>query len=439
MFKTEERAPLLVEEAQEGAILRGEVPCRESHDVLPAVDAVLDEVREQFTATDQLGGGEEEGRGRVIQRALQQLRATGAFGVAARAEVQNEPDTARSSSHSDRLQTAVEITRRLARVDGSLAQIPQSHFVFSRYVGAGVRCGDESALAHGVLEGTVLVANAQVERDPVRIGTDVQGRQTLRGSKRFCTGSTYADALAVVIEGKEVVLLPASAPGVRIIDDWQAIGQELTGSGTVEFDGAEVTGVPQYALSVTAAGYTGEGSVEGHTSWISGAAANGIFADPPQVRHHGAFAQALHAAIDLGLFEGAVAAAYELAGLPKDDGEIDPGLASLLGEIDIQLFAAQAAFEKLQSSLNLSANNAQQTALDITRAKLVIQDAALDSVAKLFEVAGSAGYAGTKALDRRWRDLRVHSLHDKRRNKIRLLGQAVGVGEPLPLDGKLGG
>ena len=242
-----------------------------------------------------------------------------------------------------------------------------------------------------------------------------------------------------MIENKEVVLLPASAPGVRIIDDWQATGQEFTGSGTVEFDGVEVTGAPRYTLSVTAAGYTGEKSAEISTSEISEAVESGLFAGSPQVRHHGAFAQALHAAIDLGLFEGAVAAAYELAGLPKNDGEIDPGLATLLGEIDIQLFTAQAAFEKLQSSLNLPANDGQQTALDITRAKLVIQDVALDSVAKLFEVAGSAGYAGTRALDRRWRDLRVHSLHDKRRDKLRLLGKAVGIGEPLPLDGKLGG
>lgn len=37
------------------------------------------------------------------------------------------------------------------------------------------------------------------------------------------------------------------------------------------------------------------------------------------------------------------------------------------------------------------------------------------------------------------RDLRVHSLHDRKREKLRILGEQVALGSAIPLDGKLSG
>lgn len=378
--------------------------------VLHSLQRVLKETQAEFTATDQLDIRAEESRGGVIKKTLQQLRGTGLFGLAVR----------------DALPDALEATRRLARLDGSLAQIPQSHFVFSRYL------TPDTPMWTDVREGTVLVANAQVDLEPVVVTPNGNGRQQLHGSKRFCTGSTYADVIAVVIQGEDVVFLPVGSTGLEVVDNWQAVGQEYTGSGTVRLNGVDIQDAPRYRLD----GGTGD-RVTGNRM--------------AAVRHHGVFAQALHAAIDLGIFEGAVEAAYALAGVPRES--IDPALAAVLGEVDVRLFAAQAAFDRIQLALERAdraslmaglvtvepARSAADIALEVTRAKLVIQDAALEGLTKLFEVAGSAGYLGSRALDRRWRDLRVHSLHDKRRNKIRLLGEHVGAGVELPLDGKLGG
>ncbi|QNP92444.1 hypothetical protein IAU67_00995 [Corynebacterium zhongnanshanii] len=389
--------------------------------ILAAVDDVLDNAREDFHTINRLGEGNEGREVGVVEKTLQQLRSTHAFGLTATAEAHGEHPAAG-------LRAAIETTRRLARIDGSLAQIPQSHYVFSRYVGAAHRAGEAAdGYAREVLDGTVLVANAQVDRDPVRAETGVDGRTRLNGHKIFCTGSPYADILAIVIGGKDVVFVPADAAGISIDDDWHATGQEFTGSGSVRLEDVDVTGLAVQALSVGGAGEA------------SGGGAGGAGVPDAGVLHHGAFAQALHAGIDLGLFEGAVEIAHGLARLPRHADQLPESQATLLGEIDVSLFTAQAAYGALLDSLGRPAEDSQEVALSVTRAKLAIQDAALASVSKLFEVAGSAGYTATRALDRHWRDLRVHTLHDKRQNKLRLLGEHVGAEVALPLDGKLGG
>ena len=77
--------------------------------------------------------------------------------------------------------------------------------------------------------------------------------------------------------------VPAAAPGVTVLDDWDGMGQRTTASGTVRLDDVEVA--PQLV-------------VPHHRTY-----------EAPTV--HGAFAQLLHAAIDAGLARGALREAGE--------------------------------------------------------------------------------------------------------------------------------
>ncbi|MGH6859993.1 MAG: acyl-CoA dehydrogenase family protein, partial [Phyllobacterium sp.] len=67
---------------------------------------------------------------------------------------------------------------------------------------------------------------------------DGQGYQ-LNGEKFYTTGSIYADWInlaAVDGSGDPIAaLVPTSAPGVDIVDDWDGFGQALSGSGTARF------------------------------------------------------------------------------------------------------------------------------------------------------------------------------------------------------------
>lgn len=365
--------------------------------------------------------GQRSASQRILAQAVGKLKGLRSAGSTAGAGVLDLVGLIGAFGEELALRAALETTRILARADGSLAQIPQSHFVFSRYL------RPEQTDLRGS-----LIANAQVGAPGVELHTlgertakrQTAGQRTvLSGAKRFCTGSIYADALAVVVEAgrssagaadKSVVFVPADAPGVTIHDNWSAIGQSFTGSGVVEFREVDISDAQLLPLTVA-----------------------GPF--------RGAFAQALHAAIDLGLLEGAVNAAYRLAGFPVDVEKADPLLHCVVGEVELALFSAQSAYRALHDSFAeaFAADHGgeaveQQLARSVSLAKLAIQDQALPTLPRLFEVTGTAGCASSSVIDRRWRDLRVHTLHDRRRAKVNLLGRRAVGGLALPLDGKLG-
>ncbi|MFB9835754.1 acyl-CoA dehydrogenase family protein, partial [Actinoallomurus acaciae] len=69
----------------------------------------------------------------------------------------------------------------------------------------------------------------------------------INGSKYYSTGALYADwirAAAVDDEGEKVFFtLPRDREGMRLLDDFDGVGQRLTASGTTDFD--DVTVYPE--------------------------------------------------------------------------------------------------------------------------------------------------------------------------------------------------
>ena len=66
----------------------------------------------------------------------------------------------------------------------------------------------------------------------------------LNGTKYYCTGSLYSDwvnVFASTPDGKAAsAIIPVTRPGVDLKDDWDGIGQRLTGSGTGVFSDVQV-------------------------------------------------------------------------------------------------------------------------------------------------------------------------------------------------------
>jgi SfnB family sulfur acquisition oxidoreductase len=338
--------------------------------------------------------------------------------------------------------TLTEVVRLLAWGDPNVAQIPHSHFVYLNQL--RLRGSHEhQRRIFGEVLGGASIANAQSEfgtkhvRDfrttltRVEGATGEDGRWLLNGEKFYCTGSLFADYLAVLChrgpEGPLVVAwVRADAPGVDRIDDWDAVGQRTTGSGTVRLrdvvvDDAWITGFSE--------------TFEGPTTY-------------------GAFAQVLHSAIDAGIARRAVdeaAAFVRTASRPYPDaGAIygieraadDPVIVRAFGEMELAVRAseallAQAARAVDAANAELTEASAAEASLAVAAARASTTQVSVEVAGRLFEVAGTRAALAGLDLDRHWRNARTHTLHDPAAWKVQHLGRWAATGTLPPRHGQL--
>ncbi|MEU6561755.1 SfnB family sulfur acquisition oxidoreductase [Nocardia nova] len=328
-----------------------------------------------------------------------------------------------------------EVVRLLAAADPNIAQIPHSHFVYLNLLRLG---GTRSQREHhfGRVLAGARIANAQSERTGATVA---EISTTLRpddsefrvdGTKFYCTGSLFADTLAVLTRlddpgersglpaGDYIAFLPADTSGVEIVDDWNGIGQRTTGSGTVTFTGVRVRRdqlIPRAAAVNAPTGY-------------------------------GAFAQLLHVAIDVGIARGALDAAADFVrtrSRPWFEAEVsraadDPLLVQRIGELAVTVSAAEATFEVAGRAVDNvfgATADAAAASVAVATAKITADRAANEVSAALFEVSGTRSAAADLNLDRFWRNARTHTLHDPVRWKYQHIGRAVLDGTPPPLHG----
>ena len=152
---------------------------------------------------------------------------------------------------------------RLARGDASLAIGVNMHLVVVlslarrwRMARAAGNARRERAFAgslRAIASDGVVMAAAMSERgqDLTRPATEAVRTEAgwrIDGHKIFCTMSPAATMLLTSVgfaddDGGErygYVEIPADAPGVRINDDWDALGMRASGSHSVTFDGVEL-------------------------------------------------------------------------------------------------------------------------------------------------------------------------------------------------------
>jgi SfnB family sulfur acquisition oxidoreductase len=333
-----------------------------------------------------------------------------------------------------------EVFRRIARADPNIAQIPHSHFVYANLVRVAASPQQQADLFGKLLDGK-LFANAQSERGgktikdiSTTLTATPEGRLSLTGAKYYCTGTLFADIIPVLAkledprgtsglpEGEQIAFIPAISDGVSIVDDWDGIGQRLTASGTILFDQIDVD--PDWV-------------VPRHEAF-------------DQPNGYGAFAQLLHASIDVGIARAALEDAAEFVrtkSRPWFEAEVDqavddPLVIQRFGELSVTLTAAEAVLEKAGRSVDeVFANPTDQTAarasLDVAAAKVLGERASVELASALFEVSGTRSAASCEHLDRHWRNARTHTLHDPIRWKYQHLGRFVLTGQTPPRHGTI--
>ncbi|MEU2925865.1 SfnB family sulfur acquisition oxidoreductase [Streptomyces sp. NPDC007251] len=381
--------------------------------------AVATALAEEFRA----GAGARDAERRLPRAEVERLSASGLLAVTVPAEHGGADVSAL---------TLAEIFRLLASADGSLAQIPQSHFV---YVNVIRRQGTEDQRKFFFAE--VLAGrrfgNAQSEAGTKHV-QDIRTRleprpdhsYVLTGVKQYATGALFADWIPVLARAEDenlhVAYVPRDAPGLSVVDDWDGMGQRTTASGTVRLDA-----VPVPADHVLPHHLTFRG---------------------PQL--HGALAQLLHAAIDAGIAGGALAEAAEFVRTKSrpwfesgaETAAEDPLLIQRFGELAVQLRASEALLREAARAVDaaradLTDDSAAEASIAVAAAKAHAAHAAVEVTGALFEVAGTRSALNSLNLHRHWRDARTHTLHDPARWKIQHIGRYVLNGTRPPRHGLL--
>jgi SfnB family sulfur acquisition oxidoreductase len=336
--------------------------------------------------------------------------------------------------------TLTEVFRILATVDASLAQIPHSHFVFLDALRLQGTEAQQASFFAEALAGQRF-ANAQSERGGKTIVDDStvlrrhdEGTYRLDGEKFYCTGALFADWLAVraVLDGqpllangtapKAIAFVRRDEPGVTVEDDWDAVGQRTTASGTVRLDGVIVpveNVVPYSPIFDVATTY-------------------------------GSRAQVLHAALDVGIARGALDATIAAVAKARPWFEAgveraadDPLLVQQAGELEIAVRGAEALLREAATAIDsaewsgLSETNTAEASVATAVAKVACARVSTDAASQLFELGGTRCAAAGLNLSRYWRDARTHTLHDPSRWKVQHVGHWLLDGTAPPRHGLL--
>lgn len=315
----------------------------------------------------------------------------------------------------------------LAAADPNIAHITRNHFSFVELVKRAtnpvirqkwlpeIQRGKIFGLATAEL-GTKRADNSGLSTRVAKVGSSFR----INGRKFYSTGALYADFLrvsAVQDDGSQItVVVPSKRKGVTLVDDWDGIGQRLSGSGTTIFEDVEVDesefltrrpedgnshkyrgALPQLTLNAVVAGIIQEVEHEGvelvrkrHRTWVQAAAEK-----------------------------------------PTQDAQV----LATLGEISSYAFAARSVIQEAGTALDEVYASVVGGApafdidlrggLAVSRSKVVIDEWGPRVANALFDLAGASAVTRSANLDRHWRNIRTIISHNPAMYRSRAVGDYI--------------
>jgi SfnB family sulfur acquisition oxidoreductase len=322
-----------------------------------------------------------------------------------------------------------QVFQILAAADPAVTQLPQSHFVFLDAIREDGTEKQKNFFFGEILRGGRL-GNAQAERGSSS-ALDLKTRlcragngYVLSGTKHYTTGALFAHWLPVAAiddEGRLVIAyVRRSQNGVEVLDDWNALGQRATYSGTAHFRDVPVP----------------ESHVIAH--WR-------LF-ERPSTYH--ARAHLLHAAIDVGIAQNALddtaravrARKRPRLGAPAGPPTEDPLLVLRFGQLYAKFHAAESLLLRAGRAIDSAgerpkADAAAVASVLVGEAKAFAEDVSVEVASELFSLLGTSASDESLNLDRHWRNARVHTVHDANQWKYHATGNwflnGVAPGKPV--------
>lgn len=239
----------------------------------------------------------------------------------------------------------------------------------------------------------------------------------LRGRKYYATGTAFSDFARLNLQDENgnavVAIVPVKREGLRVLDDWDGMGQRMTASGSLEFDNLLVRAdeiTPR--VQTTLVGRHGGALRQLHLVAVSAGIVRNVVADAKRyVLHHGR--PALHSPAP---------SAREDAFIQQVIGD----LAAHSHTIDALVRDNARVLERSsQAILNGDANAEAlvlEGALATARTQLVVSKLALHAAERMFEAGGASATSRVHNFDRHWRNLRTISSHNPLLHKARVIG-----------------
>ncbi|MFG2653456.1 acyl-CoA dehydrogenase family protein [Streptomyces sp. NPDC048436] len=322
--------------------------------------------------------------------------------------------------------TAYRVVREVAKADGSIGQLLGYHYLWNwaaRLV--ATREQWESVEAEAARQ-QWFFGGAVNPRDSDVTVTEDGDDLVFTGSKTFSTGSKVSDVTVLegVLEGTDqhvFAIVPSDSEGLTFHDDWDNIGQRLTESGGVTIDGVR-------------------------TPWASAAGyVDKVFRPRVYNTLNVPTIQLVFVSFYLGIAAGALetAATYTRTKSRSwlhggyEQAVDEPYVLDIYGDLTAKLWAVEALADAVAREGQLLHDDPDAVTeqirgefeVRVAAVKARATEVALEVTAKIFEVTGARATASSEGLDRFWRNVRTHTLHDPVAYKRREVGRHVLTAE----------
>ncbi|WP_084479265.1 acyl-CoA dehydrogenase family protein [Nocardia jejuensis] len=327
-----------------------------------------------------------------------------------------------------------EVLIDIARADSSVAQALRGTFLTANSVASRPDLPHRQVTLARLLHRDLFAgtgnertggASGQINATARRAGAN----WIVNGEKYYSTGGLYASWFSTQARAEDGTVLRFTVPvgrvGVERLDDFDAVGQRLTASGTTRF-----TEVTVFADEVIG---TGETDAAPDNPWL------------------GTFAQLYLAAVQAGIAARALDDAIEYVRTKArpikhssvDASVEDPYVRQTVGEIAARAQAARAvvllAAESLQRVRGLTGSDARSAgaaaSVEVATAGVIAIESALKAAELLFDVGGGSITDRDLGFDRHWRNARTAANHNPRQWKQAVAGAYHLTGEDPPTTG----
>ena len=248
---------------------------------------------------------------------------------------------------------------------------------------------------------------------------------SINGTKFFTTGSQAADLFWVLGQFADTyafAIVPKDAEGLTLHDDWDAMGQRGTASGSITFKNVYVPRDMVQPLSIE---------------------------DRNETCLDGPVFQTLFSAIYVGIAKAALKAAIDYVQTKTrpwyesgvERATHDPYILHTVGGMQARLSAAAGLVRRAAQAVDSAMVVRQQGSREeivqfraavsvmVAEAKLVSTETALQVCQDVFQVCGARSALASENLDRFWRDVRTLTLHDPKDYKAKLIGEYLLQGK----------
>ena len=238
-----------------------------------------------------------------------------------------------------------------------------------------------------------------------------EGGYIVNGVKHFASGSVVGDILVTSApyndpkDGPTVLHFPVpmKAPGVRVLDNWKAMGMRATGSNSVVLENVFVPDA-----SIVARRPRGDY----HTMWS--------VVLP--------MALPLIMSVYLGVAQSAAARAIH-----RVHESTDPATPYLLGEMENALTTATLAVDSMVNMVGeLEFVPSLGLVNDIVQRKTIAATACKETVAKALEVTGGTGFMRDNGIENLFRDVMASHFHPLQEKRQLLFTGSLAMGMEPP-------